>query len=50
MAFVNSTISPTDIGDGNAYGGWLYVAVLSVITSFGVGGLLKQVPGLRHLL
>ena len=48
VAFVNSTQSQADIGDGaNLYLGWLFVAVASVTSSFAVGGLLKRVPGLR---
>lgn len=40
----------TPMGSGFVYMGFAYVAILTVTTSFALGGLLKKIPGVRSLL
>lgn len=45
LQFVNTThTAEPALGDGDKFGGFVFVAVLSLISSFLVGGLLKKSP------
>lgn len=48
--FTNSTTADNQIGTGNSYGGFLYVALLSITTAFMFGNCVKRIPGLGQYL
>ena len=51
IEFVNSTATAdTALENGNEFAGFVFVASLSLVSSFLFGGLLKQIPGVGKFL
>lgn len=48
--FTNSTTADNQIGTGNSYGGFVYVALLSITSAFMFGNCVKRIPGLGQYL